>query len=180
MGCFDFLTNRKNFSSPSEIEINLKNDSIVINGVSVDIPTGISFFEDILGRPRRVDYPKQDDESYDLRQVNYTWDKLGLCCYTKGGTVVYCFEIRLNKGDISPEHYPAEFFSGKLLINGKEWLKAVKNAPTTPIALGEPEFFRKLKLGRYSALAEYVDFMQDEKTRTEKDFTTISVQLEYD
>lgn len=165
---------------PSEIEINLKNDRILINGVSVDIPAGISAFEDILGRSRRVDYPAQDDDPCDLRQVNYAWDKLGLCCYTKGGIVVYCFEIRLNKGEISPKHYPAEFFSGKLLINGTNWLRAVKNAPPTPLAPGEPEFFRKLKLGRYSALAEYVDFMQEENTRTEKDFTAVSVQLEED
>lgn len=165
--------------APEDVFVELNDDKITLNGVVIDIPTHIDALSKILGKPRKAVFKKDKDmnSALDSKRVNYTWDKLGLCCYTRNGGVVYCFEMRLNKGEICPKHYPKEFFRGKVKINGTPWLEAVKNAPPTPLAPDEPEFFREITLGGYSAVAEYVDFTQDESTRTEKDFTTLSVQL---
>ncbi len=171
MGFFG-LFGKKSLISPEDVVVELNEDRITVNGVRIDIPTHIDALVKILGKPRKAAFKGKD-----MNRVNYAWDKLGLCCYTKNGSVVYCFEMRLNKGEICPKHYPKEFFKGKVTINGIPWLDAVKNAPPTPIAPEEPEFFREITLGSYSALAEYVDFEQDENSRTEKDFTTLSVQL---
>lgn len=176
MGFLDMF--RKTELNPDDIAVDINENGMIINNMAVDIPTHITALEKILGKPRKVVYPK--DENNASERINYAWDNLGLCCYTNGGKTVFCLEIRLNKGDNCPKHYPSKFFGGKVTIKGKPWLEAVKNAPPTPIAPGEPEFFREITLGNYNALAEYVDFMQDENTRTEKDFTTISVQLKDD
>lgn len=172
MGLFNF-SKPKSLIAPADLKVELADDSIVINGLPVDIPTHIDALTKRFGKPRKTVYKGKNN-------INFSWDELGICCYTHNGAVVYCLEIRLNAGEICPKHYPAEFFKGKLLINGMPWLDAVKTAPPTPIAPGEPEFFREIMLGNNSAVAEYVDFMQDELTRTEKDFTTVSVQLKED
>lgn len=173
MGFFG-LFGKKSLIAPEDVVIELSEDRVTVNGVVVDIPTHIDALTKILGKPRKAAFKGKEK---DMNRVNYAWDSLGLCCYTKNGSVVYCFEMRMNKGEICPKHYPKEFFKGKITINGVPWLEAVKNAPPTPIAPGEPEFFREISLGGYNALAEYVDFEQDESSRTEKDFTTISIQL---
>lgn len=173
MGFFG-LFGKKSLIAPEDVVIELGEDRITVNGTVVDIPTHIDALKKILGKPRKAAFRGKEK---DMNRVNYAWDSLGLCCYTKNGSVVYCFEMRMNKGEICPKHYPKEFFKGRITINGVPWLEAVKNAPPTPIAPGEPEFFREISLGGYNALAEYVDFEQDESSRTEKDFTTISIQL---
>ncbi len=176
MGFFDIF--KRTELDPSEITIDIGENCITVNNMAVNIPTHITALEKIFGKSRKVVYPKEENNASE--RINYAWDKLGLCCYTNGGKVVFCFEIRLNKGDNCPKHYPTNFFKGKVTIKGIPWLSAVKAAPPTPIAPGEPEFFREVTLGSYNALAEYVDFTQDENSRTEKDFTSISVQLRDD
>ena len=39
------------------------------------------------------------------------------------------------------------------------------------------DVMRELYFGEYLLTAEYTDFYQDDKTRTEKDFTGIEIQL---
>lgn len=185
MGFFDIFKKKKQ-TAPSHIIISFDEDSIIINGVSVDIPSHIDVFTRLLGKPREVVCPKDDssknsdelnkilEQSLTTRRVNYAWDKLGLYCYTKNGTVVHAMGIRLNNGEICPKHYPSEFFKGEITIRGMSWIDAVKQLPNLDETI---DFFKTLDLGLYSAVVEYVDYEQDDSTRTEKDYADIEIQL---
>lgn len=187
MGFFDiFKKNRANDLEPSEITVVLNEDSITINGVSIDIPSHIDVLKRVLGKPREIVCPKDDtsknsdeinrflEKNLTTRRVNYAWDKLGLYCYTKNGSVVHALGIRLNEGEICPKHYPAEFFKGEITIKGMRWSEAVK---TLPNAEEDAPFFKTLDLGLYNAVVEYVDYEQDDSARTEKDYSDIEIQL---
>ena len=76
----------------------------------------------------------------------------------------------MNAGDICPKHFPAEFFKGEVTINGGPWLEALDKAKNL-------DFFKKLMLGQYSAVCEFVDLETDDSARTEKDYTGIEIQL---
>ena len=175
MGFFDFF-NRKNAVSPADIKIELGTDSIVINGKSVDIPSHIDVLTALFGKPRASAGPKENVSEAMLasKRVNYAWDKLGLYCYTKNGSVIFCLGIRLNEGDICPKHFPSEFFGGTVTINGMPWYEAARTLPNIE---EEIPFFKKIALGGYSAVMEYVDFEADPDSRTGKDYTSIEIQL---
>lgn len=69
----------------TSLDIAIDENKLTINGVAVDIPVHISVLKKLLGKPRRVVYPK-DSKSKDplyLRAVNYTWDNHGVYCLTK-------------------------------------------------------------------------------------------------
>lgn len=182
MGFFDFFKRKNTAPEPSQITVSLSEDSILINGVPVDIPSHIDTLTRLLGKPRAVVCPKDNtkktpalkDKMFEpeltTRRVNYAWDKLGLYCYTKNGSVIHCLGIRMNAGDICPKHFPTEFFKGEVTINGGPWLEALDKAKNL-------DFFKKLMLGQYSAVCEFVDFEADDSARTEKDYTGIEIQL---
>ena len=187
MGLFDiFKKNRVNKLEPSEIVVVLDEDSITLNGVSIDIPTHIDVLTRLLGKPREVVCPKEDtsknsdevnriiEQNLTTRRVNYAWDKLGLYCYTKNGSVVYTIGIRMHEGEICPKHYPSEFFQGKVSIKGMHWLEAVKTLPNLD---ADMDFFMTVDLGLYTAIAEYRDYEQEPSSRTENDYTDIEIQL---
>ncbi|MCH5204559.1 MAG: hypothetical protein J1F03_07405 [Oscillospiraceae bacterium] len=170
----------------SEVTVCLDEDRIVINEKSVDIPSHIDVFIKLFGKPREIVCPKDDmsknseavnkilELNLTTRRVNYAWDKLGLYCYTRNGSVVHTIGIRLNEGDICSKTYPTEFFKGEVTIKGMHWFEAVKKLPNID---EDMEFFKTLDLGIYTAIAEYADYGQDDHTRTEKDYTEIEVQL---
>lgn len=186
MGLFDFF--KKNAVEPASVKIELDDDRIVINGKTVDVPSHIDALTAVLGKPRAVVYPsdpakdlkdwggtlpKSLEQSLTSKRVNYSWDKLGVYCYTKNGSVVFCVGIRLNKGDICPKHFPSGFFKGEIMIKGMPWIRALETLPDT----ADMEFFKQLELGSYSVNIEYVDFTAKASARTEKDYTTIEIQL---
>ena len=175
MGLFGFFK-KKNAVSPADVKIELADDRIVINGKSVDIPAHINVLTAILGKPRATAGPKDNpiDKELISKPTNYTWDSLGVYCYTKNGSVIFCFGIRLNEGDICPKHFPSEFFSGTVTINGMPWYEAVRTLPNIEKDI---PFFKKIALGGYSAVIEYVDFEADPDSRTQKDYTSIEIQL---
>ena len=102
-------------------------------------------------------------------RVNYVWDDLGLNCYTMNGKVLTCFGIELNHGETYPQT-PKKIFTGKLTINGRHWLDAVKEGE-------DCEVLQHVYLGDYVITAEYVDFEQDMSTRDESSYTGIEISL---
>lgn len=160
--------------------IDIREDGFLINGRRMDVPIHISALSEILGKPRRTAFKtsEEDKEVYAkmhpgeilVQRVNYTWDDLGLMCYTNNGSVVNCFGICLNPTDYKVDSHPKSLFKGTVLINGRPWLGVMK-------AGKDLEVMRKIVLGSYSVVAEYTDFEQDDSTRNESSFTGIEIQL---
>ena len=184
MGFFSRLFGKKKsavLSNSKAITIDIREDGLEINGRKLDVPTHIKALSDILGKPRKVPCKTsaEDKEVYAklhpgeilVQRINYTWDELGLMCYTNNGSVVNCFGIEFNP----PEGYnsastPKKMFGGTVFISGKPWLGVM-------MAGKDLEVFRKIVLGNYSVVAEYTDFEQDDSTRDESSFTGIEIQL---
>lgn len=168
MSFFDIFKKNIVVSDPSQIKIELGDNRIAINGAPVSIPSHISKLTKLLGKPRKVICQKGKDG---VQRINYAWDELGLYCYTRGGSSVHCIGIHMNKGDFSTDFFPAQFFKGTVTINGVYWFDAVSKAENM-------EVFKKLTLGKYSAVSEFVDYDAEDAARTEKDYTGIEIQLE--
>ena len=173
MGFFGFFGKKP--TTPEKLVIDFSDNKITVNNKIVDIPSHISVLKNLLGKPRKVVRKNKDDAVNPVR-INFTWDDLGVYCYAKSSKVVDCIGIRLNAGEICPTHYPKKFFSGNLMIKGMPWFETIRNAAPEEFEEGV-SFFKKSYLGNYSVVAEYVNFEQDDSTRTEKDYTIIEIQL---
>ena len=157
--------------SPAALEIALCENNMVINGASADIPTHISVLEKMPGKPRRVAYPKDSrkkDPLY-LRTVNYAWDRLGVYCLTKNGSVVHTFGILMSDGELYSRHFPREFFCGSLTICEMPWEQAFK---TLPYYGKQNSVFKRLEVGYYTVCGGYI-----EKNSPEKGYMLVEVQL---
>ena len=162
------------------ITIDIREDGLVINGKKMDIPIHITALSEILGKPRKTAFKtsEEDKEVYAkmhpgeilVQRINYTWDELGLMCYTNNGSVANCFGIEFNSPDYKVESHPKSMFKGTVLISGRPWFGVM-------MAGQDLEVFRKIILGSYSVVAEYTDFDQDDSTRDESSFTGIEIQL---
>lgn len=181
MGFFSRLFGRKKAGTGSEgFMIDIRENGVVINGHQLDVPTHIDALFGVLGTPRKTVFKisDRDKEIYEklhpgetlVQRVNYTWDGLGLMCYTNNGSVVNCFSIRLNKTNNNAASNPKCLFGGTVFINGKPWLSSV-------LAGEDKEVMRHVTLGGYLITAEYTDFDQDDSVRDEKSFTSLEIQL---
>ncbi|MDE7231093.1 MAG: hypothetical protein K2N56_11490 [Oscillospiraceae bacterium] len=183
MGLFDKLFGKKKpavSESSKAFTIDIREDGFVINGKRMDVPIHIMALSEVLGKPRRTGFKtsEEDKEIYAkmhpgeilVQRVNYTWDDLGLMCYTNNGSVVNCFGICLNPTDYNVDSNPKSMFGGTVLINGRPWLGVM-------MAGKDCDVFRNIIVGSYSLTAEYTDFDQDDSTRDESSFTGIEIQL---
>lgn len=181
MGLFDKLFNKKAPQSNSgNFKIDIQGDCFIINGNRLEVPMHIDAFTAVLGTPRAVKFKtKQEDKDFLERvnhdvitgRVNYIWDELGLKAYTYNGSVVNTFSVELQTADYeTAKTGTGTKFSGELTINGKPWLGVMLSGK-------DHEVFRRKVVGCFSLTAEYTDFMQDDHTRTEKDFTCIDISL---
>lgn len=181
MGFFAKLFGRKKTGGSSEsFTIDIREDGFVINGHRLDVPIHIDALSELLGSPRRTAFKTSDEdkEIYEkmhpgetlVQRVNYTWDDLGLMCYTNNRTVANCFGIKLNKSGYKIASNPKCMFGGTVLINGRPWLPVI-------LAGEDKEVMREVTIGGYLITAEYTDFDQDDSTRNEKSFTGLEIQL---
>lgn len=160
--------------------IDIRSDCFMINGKRLDVPIHIDALSEAFGKPRKTSFKtsNEDREIYEklhpgeflVQRVNYTWDDLGLMCYTNNGSVVNCFGICLNETNYNVASNPKCLFGGTVLINGRPWLGEILGGK-------DSEVFRELIVGDYLLTAEYTDFDQDDSTRGESDFTGIEIQL---
>ncbi|MDE7281680.1 MAG: hypothetical protein K2N36_08075 [Ruminiclostridium sp.] len=181
---FEFLKNLFNKVTPLKegepVYINITDKNIVVNQNNITLPCSIDRITAILGQPRAQRYETKPEDKEMLRKMhpnekvtdrtNYMWDNLGIKCYTLDGQTVNTFGIELNKGVLDYPNVPSNMFGGTVTINGRPWLQAIK--------LGDDEMvLQKLKLGKFSLCAEYVDIDQDMNDRTERDYTGIEIGL---
>lgn len=181
MGFFAKLFGIKKANNSSKgFTIDIRENGFVINGHQLDVPIHIDALSELFGKPRKTTFrtSDKDKEIYEkmhpgetlVQRVNYTWDDLGLMCYTNNRTVVNCFGICINNSNYIIASNPKCLFGGTVLINGKPWLPTV-------LAGKDEDVMREVTLGGYLITAEYTDFDQDDSTRDEKSFTGLEIQL---
>ncbi len=164
-----------------QCSVDISENGIIINGMKLDIPIHLDAVEKLLGIPRSEKYRTTGENREFLEQsygkgmvtkrVNYTWDDLGIYCYTMNAKVVHCIGFMFrNDPALNLKHSPAKMFSGVLTINGEPWDRAIMRGE-------DCEVIRVLPVGCYSVTAEYADpFFGDDPA--EGGFNCIEVQLE--
>ena len=181
MGLFGKKDKKAAGFSSRNYSIDIRDDCFVINGTKLDIPVHIDALTAVLGKPRAVSFktkPKDREFLENLhsepvtKRVNYTWDGLGLKCYTYNGKVVNTFGICIQPQTNNSPSNPKELFKGNITMNGQPWLPVV-------MAGKDCEVMREVYMGSYLISAEYTDFMQDDITRDETSFTSLEIQLQY-
>lgn len=155
----------------TSLDIAIDENKLTINGVAVDIPTHISVLKKFLGKPRRVAYPKDSQRKDPLyvRAVNFVWDKHGVYCLTKNGSVIHTFGILLREGVLRSRHFPRQLFCGSFTICGMSWEEAFK---ILPYYGKQNPVFKRLEIGYYTVNGGYI-----EKNSPEKGYMLVEVQL---
>ena len=185
MGFFSALFGKKTEKasgvSSRDYSIDIRDNCFVINGQKLDLPIHIGALTAVLGKPRSVSFKTNDKDREFLEdlhsepvtnRVNYTWDKLGLMCYTYNGKVVNTFGICIQPQTNNSPSNPKGLFEGRLTMNGLPWLPVV-------MAGKDCEVMREVYMGSYLISAEYVDFGQEDSTRDETSFTGLEIQLKF-
>ena len=159
--------------------IDLTEAGLVINGEPVDMPILISVLKTIFGEPRVIGF-KTDKETKEFleglhgdgmvtKRVNYTWDDLGIYCYTLNGSVVNSIGIRLSMQGDTYKYTPSKTYKGAVTIEGRPWFERIDEGE-------DMEVFRRCELGPYSIVSEYADPFDDGE-RTEKDYVDLEINL---
>jgi len=166
MGFFDFFKNlfggAKPKYAPEELDINITDSAISINGNTVDCPCHLNELKKLFGKPRK--------SASRSGNVNFTWDELGVYCYTKGNNVVYCFAVRVNLGGIATDFDPKCMFKGRLNINGAPWEEIMYSGEDMEIA-------RACEVGGLSLFADYADVNKGDSEGCKGAYTGVEVQL---
>lgn len=186
MGFFDFfkkLFKKEEISAPAiELRtIDVTERGLLINGEQLlDLPVHIDIAKKVLGSPRGVEF-KTDKESREFleqmngkgtvtKRVNYTWDALGLYCYTDNGTVINSFGIRLSMQADEYKYTPKCCTPAVVTVGGKPWFELLHNAE-------DMEFFRRCKFGPYSIVSEYIDPFEDHSSRNESSYADLEISV---
>ncbi|MDE6728818.1 MAG: hypothetical protein K2J80_12920 [Oscillospiraceae bacterium] len=185
MGFMDFFRNLfgkkivKVSENSAEITIDIRKHCFVINGNKLEVPIHINALSAVLGEPRAHRFKTDAAARHVLEttrgepvtdRVNYTWDALGLMCYTHNGKVVNTFGIQTQKQTNGSPSNAKSQFKGTITINGQPWLPVI-------MAGKDCDVMRQVYVGEYLITAEYTDFDQDDSTRDETSFTGLEIQL---
>lgn len=166
MGFCDFFKNlfggAKSKFAPEELNIDITSNVININGNIIDVPCHLDALKKFLGKPRKF-VGKSGN-------INFTWDELGLYCYTKGNNVVYCMAVKANFGEIQTDFDPKKLFKGKLTICGAPWEEVMHGGDDLEVA-------RERTLDGLSLFAEYTDMDKGDSEGFVGAYTGVEVQL---
>lgn len=155
------------------IAIDVRDDRLMINGKEFDIPMHIDAFKDVFGEPRVTEFETTDamrgflEESSGepvTNRANYTWDELGLECYTYDGKTVNSFCVYLSPSKYESNAAPRMMFGGKLTINEQHWLPVIKR--------GKKE---KAIVGKYSVIVGLIDYNQRISKTNESSYDSINI-----
>lgn len=149
--------------APEELDINITDNAIFINGNTVNCPCHLDTLKKLFGKPRRSASQSGNGN------VTFTWDGLGVYCYTKGNNVVHCFAIRANHGGIETHFDPKCMFKGKLNINGSPWEKVMYSGEDMEIA-------KACEVGGLSLFADYADVNKGDSEGFNGAYTGVEVQ----
>ena len=155
------------------ITIDIRDDRFMINGKEFDIPSHIDLFKAVFGEPRVTECETTDAMREFLEEIsgepvtnraNYTWDELGLECYTYDGKTVNSFCVYLSPSKYESDAAPRMMFGGTLTINEQHWLPVIKR--------GKKE---KAIIGKYSVIADPIDYNQRISKANETSFKRINI-----
>lgn len=167
MGFCDFFKSLfgggKSKYAPEELDINITDNAICINGNTIDCPCHLDALKKLFGKPRKFVGKKHGN-------INFTWDELGVYCYTKGNNVVYCFAVKAKQGDIVTDVDPKRMFKGRLNINGAPWEEVMYGGEDLEVA-------RERTVGGLSLFSEYADMDKGDSEGYSGAYTGVEVQL---
>lgn len=170
MAFFDFLRNlfggNKPKISSESLVLDVSENKLTVNGKSVDIPCHLSVLTALFGKPRKFVGKSS--------HVNYTWDDLGLYCYTMGNNVVYCIAVQANPGGYMTKYYPKSPFKGTLTICGEQWEEFMYSGEDMD------EIFRRRVFNGLSLVSEYVDCENLDKNGCHGAYSGVEIQLSND
>lgn len=165
------------------MEIDIRDDMIVINGTEIGAALSIEELKAALGEPRvlqtepdknyREYMEKRRGKDYFETSRSLVWDEAGIYSHTVDGKTLASFGLVFNNSKKTAVHTPKSNFSGKLTINGEDWLSAVKK--------GKDMFgnYCKLTVKSFVLFAEYKPEKMPLSERTENDFTLIEMTHTY-
>ena len=175
MGFFD-LFRKKPALDTDRLVINITENGVDANGTHIALPCNIDSLKYLFGHARQTVHPAHFTPE---KNYNYTWDKIGLYCYSKGGSIVHNISVRMN-GEPDLPCSPSSLFSGLCTINGENWFDVMKNAETEWL---EDEGFRvpvfkRVRLGNYSVISEFTaEDLSDGNANTPEDLMNIEVEI---
>lgn len=149
-----------------ELVLDITEDKLFVNGKAVDIPCHISVLTNIFGKPRKFVGKNREN-------INFTWDNLGIYCYTKGNSVVYCIGVKVNCGDISTDLDPKNTFTGTLTIGGEPWEEFMASGEDMEVA-------RQKNYCGYSLFSEYADMENGDKNGYRGAYSGVEFQLSFE
>lgn len=165
------------------MEIDIRDDMIVINGTEIGAALSVEELKAALGEPRalktepdknyREYMEKRRGKDYFETSRSLVWDEAGIYSHTVDGKTLASFGLVFNNSKKTAVHTPKSNFSGKLTINGEDWLSAVKK--------GKDMFgnYCKLTVKSFVLFAEYKPEKMPLSERTESDFTLIEMTHTY-
>lgn len=178
---FGFLRKKAAAPFPGEqCSVDISSGGMTINDMKLDVLVHLDSAEKLLGTPRAMKFRTSAENREFLEEthgegmvsnrVNYTWDDLGIYCYTMNGKVVHCFGFMFrNAPELDLKYAPKKMFSGSLTINGEPWQQAVLRGE-------DCEVLRTLHVGGYCVTAEYADPFAGDKP-DEGGYNCVEVQL---
>lgn len=146
-----FLSKLFGKDDPAEVDFEYQGERLsldyspsgmVLGGRCISLPADISEFTSILGKARRVKTKMG---------ANYTWDKLGVYCYTRDGKKVHTFGVFFRQGEIELETLPKNLYDGEFTINGQDWVAQLAKGENADVLIS-------LRLGAYTATGEFACF----------------------
>lgn len=162
----NFFGGKKPKINAGELVLDVTGEKLIINDKPVDIPCHLSVLTGIFGKPRKFVGKNREN-------INFTWDNLGIFCYTKGNSVVYCIGVKVSRGDISTDFDPENTFVGTLTIDGEPWEEF--------IASGEDmEVGRRRQYLGLSLFSEYADMENGDKNGCHGAYSSVEFQLPFD
>lgn len=175
MGFFD-LFRKKPALDTDRLVINITENGVDVNGTHIALPCNIDSLKYLFGHARKTVHSLSftPEENY-----NYTWDKIGLYCYSKGGSIVHNISVRMN-GEPDLSYSPSSLFSGLCTINGENWFDVMKNAETEWL---EDEGFRvpvfkRTTIGKYSLISEFTnEDISDGTAGIPEDLKNIEIEI---
>ncbi len=168
MGFFDFFKNlfggnNKPSIDAEKLVVDITETLITINGKAVDVPCHINALNTMFGKPRKF-VGKSGN-------VNFTWDDIGMYCYTNGNNVVKCIAIKVNKSEeLDLKFEPKTLFKGMLTICGKDWEEVMHSGEDMDVA-------RQCDIGGLSLFSEYVDFEKGDKDGCKGAYSGVEVSI---
>ncbi len=176
MGFFD-LFRKKPALDTSRLVINLTEDGLDVNGTRIILPCNIGALKYLFGSPRKTVHDSTTLTGE--KNYTYTWDKIGLYCYSRGGSVVRCIAARMN-GEPDLDYSPSSLFEGFYTINGESWFDVMKNGETEWIE--DIDFripvFKRVLIGKYSAVSEFTnEDLSDGTANNPEDLKNIEVEI---